>query len=407
MARPLGLSRLAVRNKLSGTSQRPVLNGLGIRTAQTQGPAAGLVLSVPGKNVLLNGTRSLDLRAYDAAYNPVPLPAGEPVWEVVPGDLGRVEAGRFVPRRSGSGQVRVRLGELEAAVDVRVIGPAVELAVSPERINLEPGSRQAFTVVGTDARGYRALVEAEDMSWEVKGEIGSLQRGILTAAGSGGSGAVLVYLDGIGAGAQVTVGRKELLLDQLVSPAGVDFLSWPQWVGGGIGCAAAPQPLPAREGPVLALHYDFTPWSQLPGRPMWCWTRPVKNCPQKPRRWVYGCTATAAVTGCGAWWRMPRGSSSPWIARQVDWVELALCAGQSFHRWGQAPDSKAVYLAEPDASSGGKGTITWPISQRNCPWPGRRTWCRKAVRKTRPSWRQGNCRPGPGFGGGQYCCRSG
>ncbi|HHW55969.1 MAG TPA: phosphodiester glycosidase family protein [Firmicutes bacterium] len=358
VARPLGLSRLAVRNKLSGTSQRPVLNGLGIRTAQTQGPAAGLVLSVPGKNVLLNGTRSLDLRAYDAAYNPVPLPAGEPVWEVVPGDLGRVEAGRFVPRRSGSGQVRVRLGELEAAVDVRVIGPAVELAVSPERINLEPGSRQAFTVVGTDARGYRALVEAEDMSWEVKGEIGSLQRGILTAAGSGGSGAVLVYLDGIGAGAQVTVGRKELLLDQLVSPAGVDFLSWPQWVGGGIGFAAAPQPLPAREGPVLALHYDFTPLEPATRAAYVVLDEAGKELPPEAQAvglWVYG-------DGSGHWLRGlvedAQGQQFPMdFARQVDWVGWRYVRANLSTDGARPLTLKRVYLAEPDASSGGKGTI--------------------------------------------------
>ncbi|HHY37027.1 MAG TPA: phosphodiester glycosidase family protein [Firmicutes bacterium] len=386
VTRPLGDPQLAVRNKPAGSGQRPVVNGLGILTAQTRGPAAGLVLSVAEKNVLLNGTRSLNLRAYDGDYNPVPLPAGEPVWEVVPGDLGRVEAGRFVPRRSGSGMVRVRLGGLEAEVAIRVIGPAVELAVSPERANLDPGTQQAFTVVGIDARGYRALVEPEDLSWEVVGEIGTLQKGVLTTAGHSAAGAVLVNLDGVRSGAPVTVGRNELLLDQLAAPGGVDFLSWPQGTPGSISFQAAPQPLPAREGAVLALRYDFTPVEAATRAAYVVLGEGGKGLPpgtQSIGLWVYG-------NGSGHWLRGlmadAHGQEFPIdFARRVDWE------GWRYVRASLPTDRtgpltlKRVYLAEPDTSTGGAGIIYLANLTAELPLPWRTDLVPAAVTREDPA----------------------
>ncbi|NLP17764.1 MAG: phosphodiester glycosidase family protein, partial [Firmicutes bacterium] len=359
ISRPLGFEQPVVKNVPSGGSQRNIANGLGLFTIRGAGPAAGLILSTADGNVILNGSRRLTLRAYDDAYNPVALPPGEPNYEVIPRDLGQVVQGIFQPRRTGKGQIKVRLGSLEAECDIRVIGPAIQLSIAPDKINVEPGSQGTFTLTAVDAWGYQAVVEPGDPAYEIRGEIGTLAEGIFTAARQPGSGALVANLDGIQAGALITVGREVSSLERFASPTDVSFLSWPQGLPGGISFQKPPKPLPDKEeNAVLALNYDFTPREGA--------TRaayvvlgeeglPLESGAQSLGLWVYG-------DGSGHWLRGriedAEGQLTPLdFARRLDWEGW---------RYVRAPlpstapgplTLRRIYLTEPDTARGEKGVI--------------------------------------------------
>jgi hypothetical protein len=358
VARSLGSSALTVKNNISGAALRPVPNGIGIFSDTVSGPAAGLVLSAVDQNIPLEGSRTLNLAAYDANYNPVSLPAGEPRWEVFPQDLGQVIDGVFFPGRNGQGKIKAELGGLTAQLDIRVLGPAMELTLAPAELSLEPGTEREIVVHVTDNAGYRAQVEGKDLLWETKGgEIGTVDAGRFAAAQGAAAGVILARLGELEAHALVTVGRESLLLSRLDSLAGASFLSWPQGTAGSLDLVKPPQQLPEREGPVLQLEYDFTP-VEAATRAAYVVLGEGRVLHPKAEAvgiWVYG-------DGSGHWLRGmltdAAGEQFPLdFARRVDWqgwryVRAALPKDK------QKPFTlQRIYLTEPDISRGGEGAI--------------------------------------------------
>lgn len=385
LSRPPGLEEPVVKNSPSGGSQRNIPNGLGLFNTRAPGPAAGLILTTADENVILHGTRRLSLRAYDQAYHPAPLPPGPAVYQVIPQDLGRVEGGTFLAQRTGKGRIEVRLGALEAQVPIRVIGPAVQVSLSPDRINLEPGSQGSFTLRATDDRGYGAVVEAGDAAWEIRGPIGRLAGGTFTAAPRPGSGAIIADLQGIRTGSLVTVGREGSLLNSFASPKDVTFLSWPPGSPGDISCQKPPAPLAGREeGVVLALNYDFTPREDA--------TRaayvvlgekglPLEDGTQSLGLWVYG-------DGSGHWLRGQvedgQGQLLPLdFARRLDWQGWRYVRANLPTAAPRPWTLRRVYLTEPDTSRGEKslvyladlqqeGPLSWATEQLPQVGPGKK-----------------------------------
>ena len=253
----------------------------------------------------------------------------------------------------------MRLGDLAGELRLRVIGPAVRLSLTPEKISMEPGEEKSFTLTALDARGYKAVVENTDASYEVRGEVGTMAAGLLRAAKNPASGAVIARLGQAVAGAQVLVGREASTLNPLTSKGDVSFLSWPQGLPGGIGYSKPPEPLTGREeSTVLALNYDLTPKGDA--------TRAayvvlgeeglqLKKDSQSVGLWVYG-------DGSGHYLRGQLKDGEGLLvpldfARRLDWQGWRYVRSNLPSTAPRPLTLTRVYLVEPDGARGEKGTI--------------------------------------------------
>jgi hypothetical protein len=228
VARTPGLSHASLKNVPSDGGERLVPNGLGIFSSSTPGPMSQLFFHPPEPNgaYALNQT---ELRlAPGGVYRPVvqatdqhihllELPLRDLHWQVEPPHLGSfTEDGLFLPEKPGIGILRATLESpgrpLEATLPVRIIGLPIQLEISPSELSLSPGQRVDLQVEAVDARGYRAPLAAEDISWEVRGDVGSVEAGQFVAADRAASGAVVATFQDLTSLAPIGIGEKPVSL---------------------------------------------------------------------------------------------------------------------------------------------------------------------------------------------------
>lgn len=335
VARSLTTGALEVKNMPSDGVERPVPNGLGVFVEAPAGPPAHVVLTLPPASdpyriaadevrVAPGAQRRIDYAVVDAFWNPLPAADAEVAWSVEPAHLGRfIAPGVFLAEQPGTGRIVAQLateqGVSRSELPLRVIGAPVAIETDPYELSLEPGQEVEISLTAVDAQGFRAPLSAEDVTWELRGDIGTIEGLRFKAAEHSASGAIVAHFNGLMGSLLVGIGGEPELLSDFetagrwrgtVYPAQVratvTFTRDPAYVHGG--------------AQAVQLDYDFTTttasraayvqpaptYMELPGRPL------------KLGIWVYG-------DGKGAWLRgqiVDRfGVTSPIdFARNVDWV---------------------------------------------------------------------------------------
>ncbi|MCG0276360.1 MAG: phosphodiester glycosidase family protein [Thermosediminibacteraceae bacterium] len=197
-----------VINSVSDKTERSIVNGLGIFSRlSSSGKVYGFKIVASSFNIPKNGRRVFEIKAYDENYNPVDVDPNLVQWSIS-GGLGTFKGNVLYAEKSGVGTVTASLGNLKASANVRILGDAVEIIVEPGKIQLSPGGKQSFSVYAVDALGYKAPLEPEDITWEIKGSAGSFESGVFTAPQSPGAAAVIANFLNLKAGALIKVGES-------------------------------------------------------------------------------------------------------------------------------------------------------------------------------------------------------
>lgn len=327
--------QMEVKNTPSDGGERPVPNGLGVFVDAPLGAPAHVVLAPPPPSdgyaigshelrVAPGGTVEITHAVVDAFWNPLPSGATSIEWAVEPEDLGQfIASGRFHAMRSGTGRLLARLhtdqGVSESELAVRVIGSPAAIEIEPYALSLEPGQQARLSLHAVDAYGFRAPLNEADITWELRGDIGTIDEMQFTAASESASGAIVAHFGDLTGSLLVGIGGEPVLVSDFETAGQWRGTVYPAQVRAALSFTRDPNFV--REGAqAVQLDYDFTTttatraayaqpaptYLQLPGRPL------------KLGVWVYG-------DGRGAWLRgqiVDRfGVTSPIdFAPRVDWV---------------------------------------------------------------------------------------
>lgn len=354
LARLPGENSSMIVNKPSDIRERPISNGIGVFSRAPQGELAGLVVSTADTHLVPNGTRLFTVKGYDINYNPVPVDETKINWRVEPASLGTMQGNMLTASSSGKGTVVASYGSVEGKLDIEVIGPTVRLDIAPKQLVLAPNTEAVLTVYAYDSIGRKALLRAEDLTWQVLGEIGTVQDGKIKAGPAAAVGAVEAQWGQVAARSLVTTGTQDIPLLYFEALHGISSAVYPAEVKGNISLAQMPEPVYDRNHS-LRLDYDFTGGSgtkaayvvfdlglALPGQA------------DALSLMVHG-------DGQGHWLRALLVDKNGReftvdLARQVDWTGWRKLDAKL--PTGAYPYTlKRIYLVEPDASKQGTGTI--------------------------------------------------
>lgn len=241
VVRPFGYAQTKVINSVSEGTQRLIPNGIGIFSTKTVGDVHGIKIEAPLFNIAKGGHRTFQVKAYDKNYNLVDIDQSQVKWSVS-NDLGYFNGNVFTANNSGIGEVTASYGKFKASQEIRILKDNVMLSIEPGRIHINPGAKSVFQVFATDSQGFKALLDPIDITWEIKGDIGTINKNEFVANKSG-SGAIIANFSGLKTGALVLVGYNKVLVDEFENYEGKSFRAYPDYVKGSFNITSLPDPV--------------------------------------------------------------------------------------------------------------------------------------------------------------------
>jgi hypothetical protein len=259
VGRELGKNSIISLNTPSEGRQRLIPIGLGVFSEAPKGGLSGLRIKATSTLIPLSGTRTFYILGYDSNYNPVEINTADVEWSVTP-NLGTFERNVFTAAKSGEGTVTARIGSVTATYPIQVMDEAVKIEVLPKEISLKPGEKKTLTAVAIDAKGYRSVLEASDVTYEVVGNIGTISGNTFTAGEVPGVGAIVAKGLHTAGGSPARVfleGYQTVASFEEEEQVAFEGLSWPEAVQATAASSAEGEPVHGGTAS-LKLGYDFT-----------------------------------------------------------------------------------------------------------------------------------------------------
>jgi hypothetical protein len=144
--RRAGANGAVLINRPSDGSERSVTNSIQVISNAPTGPLATLKVEPGTRTVYRNATLDFRVSGMDAAYNPVPLGAGQVAWSVSP-PIGTIDAaGHFVATEAGTAQVTASANGVAGTAAMTVLVDTTAPVTSPTRVTLPTGRAIGSTV---------------------------------------------------------------------------------------------------------------------------------------------------------------------------------------------------------------------------------------------------------------------
>jgi Bacterial Ig-like domain (group 1) len=172
----------------------------GLATVTVEPGAAAHLRIEPTDTILAAGeSLSFAATASDAFNN---VAKAEVTWDMETA-LGRMQQGVFVAERAGTTEIIARSGEAEARTTVQVQrGTVTRLQIIPREIAAVAGETIPLRALGFDA--YENVAETP-VTWELRGDIGSMTDAGAFTAGKQGKGQITARFNGLSASIPVSV----------------------------------------------------------------------------------------------------------------------------------------------------------------------------------------------------------
>lgn len=357
VARPLGDVGLTVLNKTVYPSERSLPTALGIFSTAPPGALAGLKISGE-KNMLVGANRSYTAKGYDEHYNPYRVDPAEITWTVEPA-IGTMENGVFKAQQAGDAVITAAAGGISQSFPVHVLGSddIARMEILPGIIELLPGETANLSVRVVTKQNQTFMVKADEVSWNVSGEIGTVSGSGFIAGSRLAVGELTAMVDGTSAKAPVSIGTAEKSFANLDNAPVYRFTGFPAGVTGSFRNAAANEPT-YRGGGAARLQYDFQNGAGTRAAYGKFYNGGI-GLPGRPR----GISMMVEGTGGNGHWL--RGilvdddgiEKTVDFARNVDWkgwrqVTAVIPAGMKY-----PIQLSTVYIVEPDESKRDAGVV--------------------------------------------------
>ncbi|OPA75672.1 copper amine oxidase [Paenibacillus selenitireducens] len=178
VSRPLGETSTSLAfptSNGSGSTQRSVVNGLGVFSTAPQGELKGLMVS--GQNTLFVGQETnYSLKGYDTYYNPYDTSNLAVNWSSA-SDAVTWTGQSFKAVKSGTAEVVAKSQNAKTSMKVEVIGgdQINEMKLSNDTGTLEPGASTSTDINVKLKDGRTLSLPASSVKWEFYGFKGSVQ----------------------------------------------------------------------------------------------------------------------------------------------------------------------------------------------------------------------------------------
>ncbi len=182
VSRPLGEDKatLAFETEYGGTTQRSVVNGLGVYTTAPQGSVKGFSISGP-KQLLLGQTATYSAKGYDTYYNPIKNDAIKPTWKAGNSNI-KWTGDQFQAVKSGTAKVTATSNGISTSMNVEVVGAEAIQSLTPasKTASLQAGTTISVPVTATLKNGSSLTIAPEMLNWQFVGFKGTVKGDQLT-----------------------------------------------------------------------------------------------------------------------------------------------------------------------------------------------------------------------------------
>jgi len=222
---------LTIKNNLTVSGQRKIINGLGIYNNSQVGELKQIVLNLSQKNVFKGTALEVEVFGYDEYYNRIEIPFEDIEFTV--SDNAAVWSGqKFYPNTVGEQIIIARYNKImtHAVINVR---EAVEIRTNISEIGLDIGDTADISFVGVDVDGFRAEVTSGAKIEVYPESLGYIEDGTFIAANNG-NGYVKCTVNLAQAYIPVTVNsrKKSVTSFENLTASDIKYVSQPQTVVG-------------------------------------------------------------------------------------------------------------------------------------------------------------------------------
>ncbi|MBC7960327.1 MAG: phosphodiester glycosidase family protein [Vallitaleaceae bacterium] len=255
VARSLGDTKTTIVNTPSDGTQRKVVNGLGIVSKAPAGTTITLEIKPSSSKVFINMPVRFDVVAYDEYKNPVVVSASDLIL-VNKGITGKWTNTTFTPTTIGEGKIECQYKGYTATATVTCVDTYIDLDISPKSLQINPGQTGKFTLIGTDATGYKGGISSANVTWKVSDpNLGSFVDGVFVAKSLTGVTKVVASANGREISAYVVIGSEKSPVTSFEDTL-VSSVNYPETV---VGVASASNEQAVDGQKSIKLAYHFTP----------------------------------------------------------------------------------------------------------------------------------------------------
>ncbi len=228
--RPLGESGLKVVNSPSDGGARGISTAVGVFSSAPSTSLAGLIINTEDTNVFVNTSRKFTIKGYDTNYNPVNIDQNSVNWSVS-GIQGSFSGNTLYPKSVGTGTVTATINGISQSIGVNSLSAPAQLILGSRTLKISIGDSKTISVTGRNKNGYTAAINPADVKWAVKGNLGTVNNGTLTAE-KGGSGYLDAYIGNVHAYCGVSVTSTNYVLKDKFESLNGTFLASPTGLPG-------------------------------------------------------------------------------------------------------------------------------------------------------------------------------
>lgn len=222
---------LTIKNNVSISGQRKIINGLGIFNNSQVGNLKMIVLEVDQKNVFKGTALNVEVYGYDEYYNRIEIPFEDVEFTV--SDNAAVWSGKkFYPYTTGEHIIlaKYKKNMTYAKINVR---EAAEIRTNISEIGVDIGDTAEISLIGVDVDGFKSEVTAGAEIKVYPSSLGYVENGVFTAENNG-NGYIECTVNSAKAYIPVTVNsrKKSETSFENLDNSDIKYVSQPQTVVG-------------------------------------------------------------------------------------------------------------------------------------------------------------------------------
>lgn len=329
--KPAGSEKPAIVNKPSDGGERKVINGLGVYSNAPEGSLSYIQVYTDDTKMFANTTRSFYIKGFDQYHNPINVDINDVDFSI-DGIKGTFNDNTLTAYDTGNGVVKASYKGHTAELNINVFGDIKELQIDIDKFGIDVSSQKDLgKIYGKNKEGYVAKIEPSDISWEAVGNVGTVQDGIFYSSDKPTAGALTARIGNAVENILVSVGFKEIMINDFEKLDNIRFTSYPQTVAGKLELDKE-----EKEGNFSAkLSYDFTQSDDTRAAYIVFGENgmPLEGTPDKIGMWVYGNESNSWLRGemsdsAGKTYKLDFASHIDW--KGWKWITANIPTGVSY-----------------------------------------------------------------------------